>query len=118
MTVTGSDQYGNGYSGQVTLSASDGQTVTPATVTLVNGTATLTVTLDKERHRHPERRPPALSAWTSGNVTVSSALGRRRSASTLPSGTATTGAGFSVTVTGSDQHGNGYDGTVTITAKR
>ncbi len=39
VTVTGSDQYGNSYDGSVTLSASDNQTVTPSTVTLVNGTA-------------------------------------------------------------------------------
>ncbi len=42
VTITGVDQAGNGYSGTVTLSASDNQTVTPSTVTLVNGTATVT----------------------------------------------------------------------------
>jgi len=45
VTITAKDMYGNGVDGPVSLSSSDGQSVTPATVTLTNGTGKATVTL-------------------------------------------------------------------------
>ncbi len=50
VTVTAEDSSGKtvtGYNGPATLTSSDGQTVTPATVQLTNGTVTVPVTLDK-----------------------------------------------------------------------
>ncbi len=111
--VAGSDQYGNGYDGNVTLSTSDGQTATPNTVTLVNGTATVNVTLDKADTLTLSATSGSVSG-SSGSITVSSAVAASLAVS-APS-TATAGAGFSVTVTGTDQYGNGYDGTVTLSA--
>ncbi len=113
VTITGVDQGGNGYSGTVTLSASDGQTYTPSTVNLVNGTATVMVTLDVADSLKLAATAGSVSG-TSGSITVTSAAASSLSVSAP--GTATAGTGFSVTVTGSDQYGNGYDGVVTLSA--
>jgi hypothetical protein len=45
VTITARDPAGNPYSGPVKLTSSDGQAVSPATVMLSNGTATVSVTL-------------------------------------------------------------------------
>ncbi len=115
ITVTGKDQFGNGrYNGTATLTASDGQTVTPSTVTLINGTATINVTLDKRDNVKLTATVGAVSG-ISDTITVSSAA--LASGSISAPGTATAGTAFSVTVTGTDQYGNGYDGTVSLLAK-
>jgi Putative Ig domain len=46
VTITAKDKYGNGITGPISLTSSDGQPVTPATVSLSQGTATTTVTLN------------------------------------------------------------------------
>ncbi len=72
VTITGSDQYGNGYDGNVSLSANDSQTVNPITATLVNGTVTVTVTLDRADTLNLSAKAGSVTG-TSGSMTVSPA---------------------------------------------
>jgi hypothetical protein len=121
LTVTGKDQFNNGYDGTVALSASDGQTVTPGTATLVNGLATVTVTLDRT---DPNQSNPtgtvALIASASSVSGQSAAImvspAALASLSVSAPNNATAGTAFTVSVTGTDPYGNGWDGTVTLVA--
>ena len=61
VTITAEDQYGNpvtNYSGSVTLTSSDKQTVylSAAAINLINGTATVMVTLESAEHRDADGR--------------------------------------------------------------
>ncbi len=116
-TITATDQDGNGYDGTVTLSASDGQTVNPSIVTLINGTATVNVTLDTAENVTLMATAGSASG-TSGSFTVSPAV--MSSFAVSPSVTqATVGAGFIVSIRATDAYGNTvttYNGSVTLSA--
>jgi predicted outer membrane repeat protein len=121
VTITARDQNGNtvkGYNGPVTVTSSDGQTVfvSPAPVTLRNGTATATLTLNVA-HSVTLTASAGTIRGTSGSIAVSPAAAASFSIS-APS-TATAGSGFSVMITAKDQFGNtviGYRGPVTLTS--
>jgi hypothetical protein len=69
VTITAKDMYGNGVNGPVSLSSSDGQPVTHATVTLTKGTGKATVTLT-----YPDGvglvAKSGTASGTSGTITV------------------------------------------------
>jgi hypothetical protein len=119
VTVTAKDRYGNiatGYTGSVTLTASNGQAVTPSTVALSNGSATVSVTLDTAGAVTLAATAGALKG-SSGRITVSPAPAASLVVS-APS-TATAGTGFRVTITAKDPYGNtaaSYSGTVTLSS--
>ncbi len=103
VTVVARDQFGNGCTGLVALTPSDGQGGTPTWVSLVNGVGTALVTLDKA---------DTLTLKASLNGTV----GKSNSVTVYPAGlasfvvsapsTATAGTAFSVQVTALDAFGN------------
>ena len=74
MTITAKDAYGNNCVGSVTLTSSDGQAiaVSPANVTLTNGTASATVTLKHHRQR-PLRATVGGVTGSSSTITVAAA---------------------------------------------
>jgi hypothetical protein len=112
-TVTAVDPYGNtvtGFNGTVSLKSTDGQSVSPATVTLSNGTGTATVTLYKADSLQLFASNGVISGY-SGVLTVSPAA--MNVVVSAPS-TVTAGVGFSVTITIKDAYGNGYNGPVTL----
>jgi hypothetical protein len=114
VTVTAQDDYGNGYSGPATLSSSDGQAVTPASVSLVNGTATVYVTL-KAAGTVALTATAAKVTGTSADITVNPAAAVRFVVS-APS-KATAGSSFAVTITALDAYGNvvtGSNGSVKL----
>ncbi len=112
--VTAKDQFGNGCTGLVSLTTSDGQGGTPTSVSLVNGVGTAVVTLDKADTL-------TLQANLNGIV------GKSNSVTVYPGGlasftlsapsTATAGTAFSVQVTALDAFGNtltGFTGGVVL----
>ncbi len=108
VTITAEDRYGNtvsGYNGPVTLTSSDGQTILglPASITLSNGSATVTVTLDKANNVTLTASAGSVQG-TSSAITVSPAA----TASFTVSAPSTAGAGarFTVTLTAMDPYGN------------
>ncbi len=116
------DAYGNtipGYSGTVTLTASDGQPVLglPSPVAFTNGTATVAVVLDKAENNMTLTAAAGAVQGTSGLISVSPA-GAASFTVTAPA-TAAAGTGFSVDITAVDPYGNaatGYSGPVTLTS--
>jgi hypothetical protein len=115
VTVAAKDAFGNtatGFSGNITLSSTDGQSVLPASLTLGNGTATTAVTLDKADALKLFAGNGVIGGY-SGLITVSPAA--MTVVVSAPS-TATAGVGFSTTITIKDAYGNGYNGLVTLTA--
>jgi hypothetical protein len=114
VTVTAKDQYGNAYSGPVTLASSDGQPVTPAAATLVNGTATIQVFLKTAGTVTLTANGNGLKG-TSNSIVVSPAAAASLTVSAPTRATA--GTGFNVTITARDAYGNvatGYNGTVKL----
>jgi predicted outer membrane repeat protein len=100
----------------VTLTSLDGQTVHASPITLEDGTATVSVVLDKADSTSLKASDGSISA-TSSSFTVYGAAPVSFKVS-APS-TVIAGAGFSLTVTGLDEYGNiatKYGGTATITA--
>jgi FKBP-type peptidyl-prolyl cis-trans isomerase 2 len=120
ITITAQDAYGNtvtGFAGSVALSDSDGQTVhVTGSETFVNGTATVTVTLNKA-DSVTLTATSGLIHGTGGSIAVSAAAATAFVV-TEP-GTATAGTSFAATITAVDAYGNtvtGYAGSVTLTA--
>jgi hypothetical protein len=117
ITITAQDQYGNPVTNgnvTVTLATSDGQAVTPATITLVNGTATLNLTL-KTADALMLTATAGDVTGSSGNITVSPAAAASLTVST--SSAAVAGSGFITVVMAWDAYGNlatGYNGTATL----
>jgi len=113
VTITIKDAYGNGYSGPVSLTASDGEAVSPAAFAMVHGSATL-----------------ALALRTAGTVTLTATAGtvKGSSAITVNPGAAVTyrvspptwetaGSAFDVLVAAKDSFGNAVpsaNGSVTL----
>jgi Ca2+-binding RTX toxin-like protein len=120
VTVNAKDQNGNAvynYAGPVTLTSSDGQKVysTPDTVALLNGTATVPVTLNTAGGVTLKATAGSVTGTTAG-ISVSPAVASF--AVSAPSA-ATAGTGFNVTITALDAYGNtvaGYNGPVTLTS--
>jgi Ca2+-binding RTX toxin-like protein len=120
VTITAVDPYGNpvtSYTGAAALTSSDNQQVfvSPGTITLTNGTATVAATLTTADTLTLKATSGTLTGG-SGNIAVSPAVA---SFTVSAPSTATAGTGFSVTVTGLDPFGNvvaGYNGPVTLTS--
>ena len=75
-TVTAEDPFGNtvtSFNGAAQLLSTDGQIVSPGTVTLTNGTATTAVTLDKADALKLEATNGVIGGY-SGLITVSAAV--------------------------------------------
>ncbi len=81
---------------------------------MVTGTATVTVTLDTANTLILEGDVGIHYSGSSGSLTVGP--GAAASLSVSAPSAAMAGTGFRVTITGSDQFGNGYSGQVTLTA--
>src|SRR5262249_7451955 len=112
VTITAKDSYGNSVNGPRTPSNSDGQNLTPATVTLVNGTVTVPVVLKTAGTITLTASGSGLKS-TSNSITISPAAAVAFAVS-APS-KVTAGSAFNVTVTARDAFGNtatGYRGTV------
>ena len=97
VTITATNQDGSGYNGFVTLSCNDSQSMAPQTVNLVNGSATVTVTLARAETVTLTAASGSVSG-TSGNITVTSAAVASLNISAPSSVTA--GYSFNVTITG------------------
>jgi hypothetical protein len=111
--ITIKDAYGNGYTGPVSLSTSDGQAVSPATFTMTNGSTTV-----------------ALSLRTAGDVTLTATAGSLKGYSVITinpaaaialavnaPGSATAGSSFNITVRAEDLYGNtatSFNGSVSL----
>jgi hypothetical protein len=115
-TVDAKDPFGNdvpSVNGIVHLYSTDSQAVSPATFTLVNGKATVGVTLDREDPLKLLATNGVIGGY-SGLVTVNpepiAAL-----AMNAPT-TITAGTGFYLTATAKDALGNPYSGQVTLTS--
>jgi autotransporter-associated beta strand protein len=121
-TVTAQDAGGytaGGYNGTVTLASSAGADIMPTSVTLMNGTATIPVTLTSAVNQTITASAAGLTSGASGSIAVSpGALGQFFVA---PQGTSPfhAGTGFLVSVQAADQYGNvitNYSGPATVTA--
>jgi len=124
LTVTGLDEYGNiatKYGGTATITASDGQSVSPNTADFnpfgdTQAIVTMTASLDKVDTLTLTATAGSIKG-TSSSITVKPAAAAGFSLS-APS-TVTAGDGFTLKVTALDAFGNvatGYGGTATITA--
>ncbi|MGY4155973.1 hypothetical protein ACVINW_001815 [Bradyrhizobium sp. USDA 4461] len=121
-TITAYDAFGNiatGYAGTVHFTSSDGHAVLPADMTLSNGTATFSETLDTAGSQTITATDTVSSAitGTSNPETVTAAAVTHFAVSIPANGTA--GAAGSGTVTALDAFGNvvtGYTGTVHFTS--
>jgi hypothetical protein len=116
VTITAQDSCGNtvtGYSGRVTLTSSDNQTLSPASASLSHGTGTAIVTLDRAGVVRLTAASGGMQG-TSNFITVSAAAVASLTVS-APS-TVTVGVGFPVTITAKDRYGNAWSGHVTLTA--
>ena len=122
VTVTAKDAYGNtdaSYSGNVTLTSSDGQAVLPERLTLTSGVKAFAVTLKTAGAKTIVATDTGTGSINgTENVTVNAASATLLAVSGFPS---PIGAGSSgnVTVTAQDPYGNtdsGYSGTVTLTS--
>ncbi len=112
--VVARDQFGNGCTGLATLTPSDGQTGTPASVSLVNGVGVAAVTFDKADTLTLQASVNG-TPGTSTSFTVDPA-GLASFSVSAPS-TATTKTAFGVTVTAQDAFGNtitGFTGGVVL----
>ncbi|NEV00908.1 hypothetical protein [Bradyrhizobium uaiense] len=121
-TITAYDAFGNvatGYAGTVHFTSTDGQAVLPANMTLTNGTATFSETLDTAGNQTITATDTVSSAitGTSNAETVTAAAVTHLGVTIPASGTAgTPGSG---TVSALDAFGNvvtGYTGTVHFTS--
>ncbi|MES5485986.1 hypothetical protein QMZ05_24805 [Bradyrhizobium sp. INPA03-11B] len=121
-TITALDAFGNiatGYTGTVHFTSSDGQAVLPANMTLTNGTATFSETLDTAGSQTITATDTVNSAitGTSNTETVTAAAATHFAVAIPANGTA--GTAGSGTVTALDAFGNvvtGYTGTVHFTS--
>ncbi|MCC8968300.1 hypothetical protein H8A95_39910, partial [Bradyrhizobium sp. Pear76] len=121
-TITAYDAFGNiatGYAGTVHFTSTDGQAVLPANMTLTNGTATFSETLDTAGNQTITATDTVSSAitGTSNAATVTAAAVTHFGVSIPANGTA--GTAGSGTVTALDAFGNvvtGYAGTVHFTS--
>jgi hypothetical protein len=119
VSITARDQHGHtatAYNGSVTLSCSDGQALSPTTLTLANGTTAVTLTLDRAEKVTFTAGAGALKG-TSGTLTVSPAAAASFAVSAP--GMATAGAGFRLTLAAIDPYRNmvtSYTGTATLTS--
>jgi len=120
VTITAKDAFGNtltGFSGNVVLTSSDGQTVNLAAMpAFSNGSAIPTVTLDKADTLTLTVTLGTIRS-TGGSITVNpgAAAGFGISEPT----TATAGVSFNVSIKAMDAYGNtvnGFSGTVTLTS--
>jgi hypothetical protein len=120
VTITAQDKSGNpvtNYKGSVTLTSSDKQTVylSAASINLINGTATVMMTLETANSVTLTAASTKFTG-TSASIVVSPAV--VSFAVSAPT-TATAGTGFVVTITAHDRFGNtvsGYNGPVTLTS--
>jgi Putative Ig domain len=113
VTVTAKDPFGNKYNGAITLTSSNGEAVSPSTLTLTGGAGSTNVTLTK-------------AGITTLSAIAGTASGRSNSITISPAAVYTVklnaptssaaGTGFSVTVNATDKFGNGVNGTVKLTA--
>lgn len=116
-TVTALDQFNNtltGYSGTVHFTSSDAQATLPANSTLTNGVGTFSATL-KTAGARTITATDTVTASITGTSIISVSPGVATHFTLSAPATATSGAGFSFTVTAVDQFGNtatGYAGTV------
>ena len=121
-TVTALDAFGNvvtGYTGTVHFTSTDGHAVLPANMTLTNGTATFSETLDTAGSQTITATDTVTSTitGTSNAETVTAAAATHFAVSIPGSGSA--GTAGSGTVTALDAFGNvvtGYTGTVHFTS--
>ncbi len=119
VTITADDASGNTATGDnagVTLTSTDSQSVIAAPVMLFNGSATVSVVLDKADNTTLKASSNSITG-TSSPFTVSGAAAASFSLS-APS-TMTAGAGFNLKVTALDAFGNvatKYGGTATLTS--
>ncbi|MGN1291078.1 MAG: beta strand repeat-containing protein, partial [Bradyrhizobium sp.] len=121
-TITALDAFGNvatGYAGTVHFTSSDGQAVLPANMTLTNGTATFSETLDTAGSQTITATDTVNSAITgTSNTETVTAAAITHFAVTLPAN-GTAGTAGSGTVTALDAFNNvvtGYSGTVHFTS--
>jgi hypothetical protein len=117
VTVTAEDAWGNtvtSQSGSFTLKATDGQTVSPASITLSNGVGTAMVTLDKAEQLYLVASNGTISG-ESALITVKAAAMTVSFTPFNPSAV-TAGGTFTSTITIKDKYGNGYNGTVSLSA--
>jgi Ca2+-binding RTX toxin-like protein len=121
ITITAVDRFGNtvsGYNGPVTLTSSDGQPISglPASLTLSNGSAQLTIALDTANTVTLTAGAGSVQG-SSASITISPAAAASFAVS-APS-TAGAGQGFTVTLTATDAYGNvvtTYSGTPTFSS--
>jgi hypothetical protein len=116
VTVAAKDAFGNtvtGFNGDVNLGSTDGQSASPAKVSLSNGTATTAVTLYKANNLLRLYATNGVIGGYSGLMAVSPAA--MTVVVSAPS-TVTAGVGFTTTITVKDAYGNGYNGLVTLAA--
>ncbi len=114
VTVTATDAFGNPANGPVTLTSSDGQTVTPATLTLSHGTISSPITLDTAG-TVTLTAAAGTAQRTSGSIAVSAAALSGLAISVPASATA--GVPFTVMVKAADRFGNpvtSFNGNVTL----
>ncbi len=119
MTITAEDQSGNlvpGYSGAVTITSSDKQTIfiSDPSINLINGTATIMVTLGTPN----TVSLTAVSSKLSGTSSPTAVSPTVTSFAITAPATAVAGTGFPVTITAKDRHGNtvNFSGPVTLTS--
>jgi uncharacterized repeat protein (TIGR01451 family) len=121
VTITAEDSSGNtaaGFSGTVTLASSAGADISPTTVVLNSGTATVPVTLTAAGS---QTLTASFTGLTSGTATVAVNPGafNKYLVTTVTSGPAQAGQGLLVSVQAADQLGNAvtsYSGPATVTA--
>jgi uncharacterized repeat protein (TIGR01451 family) len=118
-TVTAQDGGGNtatGFSGNVTLSSSPGADISPTSVVLTSGTATIPVTLTTAG---TQTITAAFTGLTSSTATITvSPGGLNKYLVTAPAST-TAGTGFLLSIQASDQFNNAitnYSGPANVTA--
>jgi hypothetical protein len=113
VTVAARDGYGNvvtGFNGTVNLSATDGQHVSPSSITLTNGIGTAMVALDKAGQLRLAAGNGVIGGY-SVVITVSPAA---MTVVVATPSTVTAGVGFNARITIKDAYGNGYNGPVTL----
>jgi hypothetical protein len=116
VTVTATDVSGNiatSYSGTVALTCSDG-TLAPVTVAVTNGIGTASVTLDKAETADTLTAGDGTISGVSASFAVSPAALAALTVSAPP--TASAGAGFTLTIAGTDAFGNPAGGLVTVSS--
>ncbi len=117
VTITAVDASGNtatgDYENVTSLTSSDGQYVFTSPVTLFNGSATVSVVLDKADNITLKASSYSITG-TSSSFTVHGAA--PYSLTVSANGTATAGVPFNATITAKDAFGNPANGFVTLTS--